>query len=183
MLFRSVSQSRYLGITDPYNIPLNLGAIKKGATITIADPLQIYNKSNLDFWVTQQIGHSPIKMTVNEIGQGVREENEFIITPTNMPTNDTWWIRMIQSTQQQALVPFPLDELDTLRDEILAKKGNQAFYLVLDNESSTKIANIFNQRGNNNKLKTSRPQYGLLIKTYNSDLYQNWISIYRTDKR
>ena len=146
--------------------------IKRGATIAIADPLQIYNKSNLDFWVTQQTGHSPIKMSVNEIGQGVWKENEFIITSNNMPTNDTWWIRMIQSTQQQALVPFPLDELDTLRDEILAKRGNQAFYLGLDSESSTKIAKIFNQRGNNNKLKTSRPQYGLLKKTYNSDQTQ-----------
>ena len=61
-------------------------------------------------------------MTVNEIGQGVWEENEFVITATNMPTNETWWIRMIQSTQQQALTSFPLDEFDTLRDEILAKK-------------------------------------------------------------
>lgn len=165
-----------VAVTDPYNIPLNIGTIKKSGTIAIADPLKIYNKSNLDFWVTQKIGHSPIKMTVNEIGQGVWEENEFVITATNMPTNDTWWIRMIQSTQQQALVSFPLDEFDTLRDEILAKKGNQTFYLGLDGESSTQIANVFNRRGYSNKLKTSRPQYGLLIRTYNSDLYQNWIN-------
>ena len=134
-------------VTNPYNILPNIGAIKKSATIAIADPLKIYNNSNLDFWVTQKIGHSPIKMTVNEIGQGVWKENEFVITATNIPTNDTWWIRMIQSTEQQALVSFPLDEFDTLRDEILAKKGNQAFYLGLDSESSTQIADIFNQRG------------------------------------
>ena len=95
-------------------------------------------------------------MTVNEIGQGVWKENEFVITATNISTTDTWWIRIIQSTQQQALVTFPLEEFDTLRDEILAKKGNQTFYLGLDGESSTQIADIFKQRGNNNKLKTSR---------------------------
>ena len=66
-----------------------------------------------------------------------------------MSISDTWWIRMIQSTQQQALASFPLEEFDTLRDEILAKKGNQAFYLGLDGESSTQIADVFNQRGNN----------------------------------
>ena len=107
-------------------------------------------------------------MTISEIGQAAWEEDEFVITATNMPTNETWWIRMIQSTQQQALTSFPLDEFDTLRDEILAKKGNQTFHLGLDGESSTQIADVFNQRGNNNKLKTSRPQYGLLMKTYNS---------------
>lgn len=162
-------------VTDPNNIPQNIGTIKKGAKITIEDPLGIYNISNVTLWVTQQIGHSPVKMTVSEIGQGVLEENKFAIITHNIPENSSWWIRMIQSTQQQALVPFPLEEFDTLRDEILAKKGNQTFYLG-DGSSSTQIAQIFNERGDNQKLKTTRPQYGLLLKTYNSDLYQNWIN-------
>ena len=126
-----------VAVTDPNNIPLNIGSIKKNGTITIADPLQIYNRSNVSFWVTQQTGHSPIKMTVNEIGQGVWEENEFVITANNIPTNDTWWIRMIQSTQQQALVSFPLEEFDTLRDEILAKKGNQTLFMQTSKKKIT----------------------------------------------
>ena len=104
-------------------------------------------------------------MTVNEIGQGVWEENEFVITANNVPTNSSWWIRIIQSTQQQALVSFPLEEFDDLRDEILAKRGDVAFLLGDGNNSTTKIAQIFNERGNNKKLKTTRPQYGLLLKT------------------
>ena len=35
---------------------------------------------------------------------------------------------------------------------------------------------MFGERGINNKLKSTRPQYGLLLRTYNSDLYQNWIN-------
>ena len=69
-----------VAITDPNNIPQNVGTIKKSATIAIADPLKIYNTSNVTLWVTQQIGHSPIKMTVNEVGQGVWEENEFVLS-------------------------------------------------------------------------------------------------------
>ena len=107
-------------VTDPNNIPQNVGTIQKSATIAITDPLKIYNKSNITLWVTQQIGHSPVKMTVDEIGQGVWEENEFVITANNVPTNASWWIRIIQSTQQQALVALPLEEFDTLRDEILS---------------------------------------------------------------
>ena len=137
--------------------------------------MKIYNGNNVDLWVIQQPGHSPIKMTANELGTTKWETSTFSITPSNIPNGTTWWVRMIQSVQQQALVSFPLEEFDTLRDEILAKKGNQTFYLG-NKSSSTKIAEIFNERGDNQKLKTTRPQYGLLLKTYNSDLYQNWIN-------
>ena len=155
-------------ITNPNNITQNQGTVDSQSTIEIEDPLNVYNDSNVTLWVTQTIGHSPIQMTANEVGTTSRESNQFKIENLKIPTGQTWWIRIIQSTQQQALVKFPLDEFDTLRDEILAKKGNQTFYLG-DKSSSTKIAQIFNERGNNQKLKTTRPQYGLLIKTYNSD--------------
>ena len=162
-------------ITDPNNIPQNQGTVNVDSIIEIDDPLSIYNNSNVTLWVTQQIGHSPVKMTATEVGTTSTNNQKFTITSLKIPTGSTWWIRAIQSTQQQALVPFPLEEFDTLRDEILGKKGNQTFYLG-DGSSSTQIAQVFNERGDNQKLKTTRPQYGLLLKTYNSDLYQNWIN-------
>ena len=162
-------------IPDLNNIPINLGTVGENGEIAIDDPLKIYSETNITLWVTQTTGHSPVQMTVNELGTSTWANNVFTIHTTKIPSGNTYWIRMIQSTQQQALVSFPLEEFDTLRDEILAKKGNQTFYLGNGN-SSTKIAEIFNKRGNNQKLKTTRPQYGLLLKTYNSDLYQNWIN-------
>ena len=129
--------------------------------------MKIYSETNITLWVTQTIGHSPTQMTVGELGTGTWKNNVFTIYTTKIPSGNTYWIRIIRSTQQQALVPFRLDEFDTLRDEILAKKGNQTFYLG-DGSSSTQIAEVFNERGDNQKLKTTRPQYGLLIKTYNS---------------
>ena len=162
-------------VEDPNNISQNIGTVNEDSVIQIKDPLKIYNESNVFLWVTQQIGHSPVKMTVNEFGRGSWNDQKFTIQGINTPAGVKWWVRMIQSTQQQALVPFPLEEFDTLRDEILGKKGNQTFYLG-DGSSSTQIAQVFNERGDNQKLKTTRPQYGLLLKTYNSDLYQNWIN-------
>lgn len=162
-------------ITDLNNIPQNQGTVNAESIIEIDDPLSIYNNSNVTLWVTQQIGHSPVKMTANEVGTTSTIKQKFTIQNLKIPTGSTWWIRAIRSTQQQALVPLALEEFDILRDEILAKKGNQTFYLG-DGSSSTQIAEIFNERGDNQKLKTTRPQYGLLLKTYNSDLYQNWIN-------
>lgn len=162
-------------VNNNYNIPENIGTVKNNEKITIQDPLKIYNNTNITILVTQTIGHSPVKMTVDELGSGVWNDKVYTITVQNAPSGKTWWIRAIQSIQQQALAPFPLEEFDTLRDEILGKKGNQTFYLG-NGSSSTQIAEIFNKRGNNQKLKTTRPQYGLLLKTYNSDLYQNWIN-------
>lgn len=162
-------------VEDPNNIQQNIGTVNEDSTIQIEDPLKIYNESNVFLWVIQKSGHSPVKMTVNEFGKGTWKDKKFTIEGINTPAGVKWWVRMIQSTQQQALVPFPLEEFDTLRDEILGKKGNQTFYLG-DGSSSTQIAQVFNERGNNQKLKTTRPQYGLLLKTYNSDLYQNWIN-------
>ena len=38
------------------------------------------------------------------------------------------------------------------------------------------FTNFAKRKAVNNKLNTTDPQYGLCLKTYNSDLYQNWIN-------
>ena len=85
------------------NIPQNIGTVQNNSKIVIKDPLKIYNEYNVTFWVTQTLGHSPVQMNVNEIGSGVWAENQYTITVLNAPSGGSWWIRMIQSTQQQAL--------------------------------------------------------------------------------
>ena len=114
-------------------------------------------------------------MTANEAGITKWDTNTFTITLNKIPTGQSWWIRTIQSTEQQALESFPLNEIDTIRDEILANPGNTA-YKIGHVTSNLKLKTIFAQRGINDKLKSTRPQYGLLLRTYNSDLYQNWIN-------
>ena len=39
------------------------------------------------------------------------------------------------------------------------------------------FTNFAKRKAVNNKLNTTDPQYGLCLKTYNSDLYQNWINM------
>lgn len=158
------------------NIPQNIGTVQNDSKITITDPLKIYNEYNVTFWVTQTIGHSPVQMNVNEIGSGVWTNNQYTITVLNAPSGGSWWIRMIQSAQQQALDTFNLDEIDKIRDEILTTPGNVTYELSGNESEEITMKKMFGERGENKKLKSTRPQYGLLLRTYNSDLYQNWIN-------
>ena len=163
-------------VEDPNNISQNIGTVNEDSIIEIKDPLKIYNESNVFLWVTQQSGHSPVKMTVKEFGSGTWNNQKFTIQNIKTPAGVTWWVRMIQSTEQQALETFPLDEIDQIRDEILTTPGNTTYQIGKGNTTNIVLKSLFYDRGINNKLKTTRPQYGLLLKTYNSDLYQNWIN-------
>ena len=135
----------------------------------LIDPSNIYTGNNVLLWVTQTIGHSPIQMTAGEAGSISWAADVFTITLHNIPEGITWWIRSIQSTAQQALEKFNLNEIDAIRDEILTTPGNVTYNLQGDNPSIT-IKNMFGKRGINEKLKSTRPQYGLLLKTYKGAL-------------
>lgn len=162
-------------ISNPDNIPQQEGTVKQSEIISINDPGKVYTARNITLWVTQTIGHSPVQMTAEEIGTSDWTDNKFIIVTGKIPTGASWWIRTIQSTAQQALETFDLEEVDLIRDEILTKPGNTT-YEIGNVTSNIKLKTMFGERGINSKLKSTRPQYGLLLRTYNSDLYQNWIN-------
>ena len=162
-------------IKNPNNITQAEGTVATGEAIKIEDPNKIYTENNVTLWVTQTIGHSPVQMTAGEAGSISWAADVFTITLHNIPEGVTWWIRSIQSTAQQALETFDLEEIDLIRDEILTKPGNTAYELG-NVTTNLKLKKMFGERGVNSKLKSTRPQYGLLLRTYNSDLYQNWIN-------
>ena len=60
-----------------------------------------------------------------------------------------------------------------MRDIILSTKGN---ITSIPNKSDIALYKSFGQRLPNGKLNTTSSQYGLCLKTYNSDLLQNWIN-------
>lgn len=162
-------------VNNPNNITQAEGTVSNGMLVEINDPQKIYTGNNVILWVTQRLGHSPVQMTANEAGLVSWDADIFKINLNKIPTDTTWWIRSIQSTAQQALERFDLNEIDKIRDEILTTAGNVT-YNISSGSSNLKLKTMFRERGINNKLKTTRPQYGLLLKTYNSDLYQNWVN-------
>ncbi|UPW41278.1 major capsid protein [Sigmofec virus UA08Rod_4510] len=68
------------------------------------------------------------------------------------------------------LEKYPLETLDLIRDEILAKKGNET-YLINRAGTQPKTSTFYKDviESQENKLG------GLLLKTYDSDIFQNWI--------
>ena len=71
------------------------------------------------------------------------------------------------------LQDYPLEEIDEMRDIILSTKGN---ITSIPNKSSIALYDSFSKRLPSGKLNTTSSQYGLCLKTYNSDLLQNWIN-------
>ena len=71
------------------------------------------------------------------------------------------------------LKDYPLEQIDEMRDIILSTKGN---ITSIPNKSSIPLYDSFGERLPNEKLNTTSSQYGLCLKTYNSDLLQNWIN-------
>ena len=69
------------------------------------------------------------------------------------------------------LVSAPLENLDKIRDEILAKQGNEAF--DVDGSMS---GLPFSDITGGDAWKTQYPQYQLAVKTYDSDVFQNWVN-------
>ena len=67
------------------------------------------------------------------------------------------------------LKSFPLEYIDRIRDTILTTKGNKALNIYKDEiDTGLRVcAEIFNARFSN--------LGGLLLKTYDSDVFQNWI--------
>ena len=112
-------------------------------------------------------------MTPDEIGTYNAADGE--LNTTKIPSGSTWYIRAIYSTNRTSLKSIPLENLDKIRDKILLTPGDTVFDIA-NLSASVEPFNLFTQRGSNNKLNSTNPQFGLCLKTYNSDLYQNWIN-------
>ena len=91
------------------------------------------------------------------------------------PRGKIWYIRSIQTINRTVLEDYPLENLDTIRDKILLTSGDTVFDISNTSMSVEPFTN-FAKRNRQSLLNTSFTQYGLCLKTYNSDVYQNWIN-------
>nr|DAT88542.1 MAG TPA: Major capsid protein [Microviridae sp.] len=70
------------------------------------------------------------------------------------------------------LSTFEISEVDLIREKILQAPTNIPYNL---SDSAISLMTKFSQR-TNNYLNTTFPQFGLCVKTYQSDLFNNWIN-------
>lgn len=85
------------------------------------------------------------------------------------------WLKANFIPKNVHLEAIPLENLDKIRDELLAKPGNQVFELNSSKLKPFAILNSVNQESQSNNAMLTN-QYGLVVKTYDSDVMQNWIN-------
>lgn len=112
-------------------------------------------------------------LTVDEIGTWDDSGASITINTKKIPTIS--YITAVYSTKRTSLEKYPLENLDAIRDNILMTPGDTVFDLSNPKMSTEPFIN-FTKRTAEQNLVTTNPQYGLCIKTYNSDVYQNWIN-------
>jgi hypothetical protein len=160
-------------INDPDDIAENQGSINPTSTIKITT-IKV-TKNNIKLIIKQNQHGRTTTMTPEELGDASTEGNTLTIKTTNIPTGGTWFIRSIYSTERTSLEKYPLENLDTIRDKILLTPGDTVFNISNENMSVAPFTN-FAKRTPQTLLNTTSTQYGLCLKTYNSDIYQNWIN-------
>lgn len=115
---------------------------------------------------------STYKGTVSEIlGQGTYDSTqstwEFHINggATSTRTKTIY----IEYGENLNLTSFPITEIDNMREDILAAPSTSPYIIP------NKVPYTYADRDVNSILETTNAQYGLAVKTYQSDILNNWI--------
>ena len=162
-----------IAVKNPDDITEKEGSINPTSIIKVTK--SGVSANNIKLIVKHNANGRTTVMTPKELGSAEVTSNTLTIKTTNVPTGGTWFVKSIYSTKRTSLESYPLDNLDAIRDSILMTPGDSVFDLANPITSKTPFVN-FAARTSQKDLNTSNAQYGLCLKTYNSDLYQNWIN-------
>lgn len=161
---------------NPNVIPSNEGRINNKGVITISPNTIKQNEIQIKVSKDSPIGQS-VTLTPENIGTWEIVGAAITIKTNKIPEGETWYIRSIQTINRTTLESYPLENIDKLRDIILQTPGNTELDISTANQSNLPpFTNFKKRKAVDNKLNTTDPQYGLCLKTYNSDLFQNWIN-------
>lgn len=160
---------------NPSAIPSNEGRINNTGLIAIGPNIIKQNELQIKVAKNSPTGQSEI-LAPQDIGTWKISGEIITITTNKVPEGEIWYIRSIQTINRTTLESYPLENLDTIRDKILLTAGDTVFDISDTGKSVEPFTNFVKRKAVNSKLNTSDPQYGLCLKTYNSDLYQNWIN-------
>ena len=147
--------------------------IKNGDTITLdfTDPdNNILNKENIVVKYTNNntTGYTKIENIGNV---KVNLASRTITININNVAQNTYVLSV--EYEKINVTAFELANLDTMREDILKNTGANAEYII-NIDSVEPYGSLANRIGP--KLKTSYPMQGLALKTYQSDIFNNWIN-------
>lgn len=179
--FYVIGNSENLTITvngvrvNPNIISSSEGRVNNTGVITVAPKTIKQDEIQIKVSKNSPTGQSEI-LAVGDIGTSGIEGGVIKIITNKIPAGEIWYIRSVQTINRITLESYPLENLDTIRDKILLTAGDVIFDISNETMSVKPLTNFAKRKAVNSKLNTTDPQYGLCLKTYNSDLYQNWIN-------
>lgn len=144
--------------------------IKKGDAVAITVEEGITDK---DLRLTVQTFRGAIeKIEPSELGTIVPAANIIGITVDSTVYTTLLKVESIYGIGGGKLSTFKISEVDLIREKILQAPTNVPYDL---GASAVDLMTKFRGR-TNNYLNTTFPQFGLCVKTYQSDLFNNWIN-------
>lgn len=158
-------------IPDNDNIPSGLGEITSTSVIIISP--KTLTKDEIRFRLKTSINAREQIVKVDDLGDWDATGSDIRIETTKVMS--TWYITAVYSTKRTSLNSYLLENLDIIRDKILLTPGDVEFDISNESMSIPPFTD-FAKRTSQKNLNTTNPQFGLCLKTYNSDLYQNWIN-------
>lgn len=162
-----------INIIDPDNITTTEGAITGGSVVTIL-PTTLKEKE-IKFRVKTSLNAREQILAADQLGDIEIVSNKWSLTTNLVPSGQTWYITTIYTTKRTSLNSYLLENLDIIRDKILLTPGDVEFDISNESMSIPPFTD-FAKRTAQKELNTTNPQFGLCLKTYNSDLYQNWVN-------
>lgn len=171
---KSIAITAYKNGDTTINTPERMYTlIKNGDTITLdyTDPENnILNEEDVTIKYINNNTTSYAKIT--DIGpvKNNLANRTIVINVKNIPDN-TYALSI--EYNRINVTAFELTNLDMMREEILKNTGANTEYII-DESSIEPYGSLANRIGD--KLRTCYPMQGLALKTYQSDIFNNWIN-------
>ena len=165
-----VAQTTGNNITSTTPDKINIG-IANGDAVIIA-PINTYEANELTISWFDAATETTKTGKPTDFGTWNKSTGKWTI---KMPATTVGVLMSITPNNRVKLKSYPLEEIEEMRDQILQTKGNTT-YTIKNTNDAPNLYKEFTHRLPTKKLNTTSSQYGLAIKTYNSDLLQNWIN-------
>lgn len=164
---------------EPMNNTVKLQAsdnVKNFGNFWASLVIKVYNPSNgssLTVYINNATtNYSTKEITLDKIGKNelagyTTIQGIYIKTPVFGDSAD--YQKMFNNSLGSILLEQKLETLDKIRDEILKKPGNEAF--IIEESTDADVKSIFN----NIRTAAKNKLGGLVLKTYESDIFNNWV--------
>lgn len=162
------------GLKFESNTPdkINIGIANKD-TVQIF-PINTYNADELTITWFDASSETPKTGKPTEFGTWNKTTGVWTI---KIPDTTAGILMSITPKTRVKLQSYPLEDIDLMRDLIYGEKGNTTTIITQQYPGySLPLYESFAKRLTSGKLNTTSSQFGLCLKTYNSDLLQNWVN-------